>query len=70
MTDVNVQWMRCARKRAFGSRKIAKGHCDFIRKRYGREMGVYPCEDCGQFHLFNVAKREATRKRRREQEAA
>lgn len=65
MTDVNVQWMKCARKRAFGSRKSAKGRATGLRKVHGSIMGVYKCEHCGQFHLFDEKKRDRARERKR-----
>lgn len=65
MTDVNTQWMRCARKRGFGSRKIAEGKATGIWKTHGVRMEPYLCQDCGQWHLFNKAKREKTRERQR-----
>jgi hypothetical protein len=64
-TDVNVQWIECARKRAFASRKIAKGHATALRHRTGRELGVYNCRHCGLWHLFSEAKREKRRERQK-----
>lgn len=49
---VYQQWIECARKRPFGSRKGAQERANFIRKRYGKDMGIYNCTHCGQWHLF------------------
>lgn len=49
---VYQHWVSCARKRPFGSRKRAKDQANFIRKKFKREMGVYNCPHCGQWHLF------------------
>lgn len=47
-----AKWVACARKRPYGSRKIAMGHAAHARKKYGSKLGAYQCQHCGLWHLF------------------
>jgi hypothetical protein len=49
---VNLAWIKCARKRAFRSRKDALEHGKFIGRTFGSKLKTYVCDHCGRWHLF------------------
>lgn len=55
MTDVNLQWISCARKRQYQSRKAAIGTATQLKKHHANKtpekLRPYKCPHCGGWHL-------------------
>lgn len=56
--DVNVGWIKCARKRCFPTRKHAADVAKGLKRDTGKALKPYSCEICGQWHLFTPKKAE------------
>lgn len=55
--DVNVAYIRCARKRQFKTRKLAVENGAFIARTMGKgKLKPYLCKLCGGWHLYTEKK--------------
>lgn len=53
MTDVNIQWIACARKRQYPSRKAALNTVKGLKRngKVEKKLRAYECPHCGLWHL-------------------
>lgn len=55
--DVNLDWIKCARKIAYRTRKGARDAATRLGRRDHVHYHTYACEVCGAFHLSSKGKR-------------
>lgn len=48
---LNVDWIRCARKVPYSTRKVARDAAVRLGRRHSKVYKPYRCEVCGGFHL-------------------
>lgn len=52
--NVNIAWIKRARKRHYRDRKTASEHAKFISRTIGSKLKPYRCDLCGGWHLYTT----------------